>query len=154
MPGVGGKIGKLLERGVTPTVLKHQGRIQLSKDSAKTSKIINSPSTRSGKALSPFPYNIAITLITLLHNLTIDKRPESEGLLEVSVLEKMPSGKSSIPIRQKPAYPCRKNWLHRTSPSSASYREIFPSFGLSFFLFYTFAFWVVLWNFSKFTEIV
>jgi len=38
-----GKIGKLLERNIAPTVLKHQGRIQMSKARAQTSNIVRSP---------------------------------------------------------------------------------------------------------------
>ena len=49
-PGTQGKIGKLLDRAVTPTVLKHQGRIQVSKGETQSSKIVQSPmSIKSGK---------------------------------------------------------------------------------------------------------
>lgn len=50
MPGTRGKIGKLMERGPTPTVMKHNGRIQISRNTATSAKIIHSPmSARCGK---------------------------------------------------------------------------------------------------------
>jgi len=66
-PWCRGKIGKLLERNITPTVLKHQGRIQISKDKAHTSHIVHSP-----KSFKP------------------DERSENHrkfSLMDVSVLE-------------------------------------------------------------------
>ena len=51
MPWSRGKIGKLLERNPSPTVLKHQGRIQVNKsDMVQTTKIPNG-ALKSGKLL-------------------------------------------------------------------------------------------------------
>lgn len=50
MPGTKGKIGKLMERGPTPTVMKHSGRIQIPRNTATSANLIQSPMTsRSGK---------------------------------------------------------------------------------------------------------
>lgn len=53
LPGTTGKIGQLLKRGVTPTVLKHQGRIQLPNSASRPSRFMEPPkSGKSGKKIS------------------------------------------------------------------------------------------------------
>jgi hypothetical protein len=51
MPGAGGKIGKLMERGPTPTVMKHHGRIQIPRNTTNSAKIIHSPMSARGDNL-------------------------------------------------------------------------------------------------------
>lgn len=72
MPGTRGKIGKLMERGPTPTVMKHNGRIQISRNTATSAKIIHSP--MSARCVEP-----------------------SNSLMEVSVLEAVGGKKFCTP---------------------------------------------------------
>jgi hypothetical protein len=90
-----------LDRAVTPTVLKHQGRIQVTKGETQSSKIIQSPmSMKSGNFIVCTLSDLILRFDFKYLSLILGARSKGNSVMEVSVLEKMGSTKSNIPTRR------------------------------------------------------